>query len=79
MQEHSKRKKKAVNLSIDAELLAEAKEAGINLSEALERTLAGELKHQRWETWRRENRAAIEAHNEFIREHGLLSDDWRKF
>lgn len=72
-------RKKAVNLSIDAELLAEAKQAGINMSEALERTLAEELKHDRWEKWRRENRAAIEAHNEFIREHGLLSDEWRKF
>ncbi len=72
-------RKKAVNLSIDANLLAEAKEAGINISEALERTLSNELKHDRWEKWRRENRAAIEAHNEFIREHGLLSDEWRKF
>lgn len=72
-------RKKAVNLSIDAELLAEAKQAGINMSEALERTLANELKHDRWEKWRRENRAAIESHNEFVRKHGLLSDEWRKF
>lgn len=79
MRDHAKRKKKAVNLSIDADLLAEAKQAGINMSEALERTLANELKHDRWEKWRRENRAAIESHNEFIRKHGLLSDDWRKF
>ena len=79
MQEHAKRRKKAVNLSIDAGVLAKAREAGINLSETLERALTNELKHDRWEAWRRENRDAIEAHNEFIREHGLLSDEWRKF
>ncbi|WP_068460651.1 type II toxin-antitoxin system CcdA family antitoxin [Hyphomicrobium sulfonivorans] len=79
MQEAVKRRKKAVNLSIDAKLLAEAKEAGINLSETLEHALTSELRHDRWDRWRQENRAAIEAHNEFIREHGLLSDEWRKF
>jgi antitoxin CcdA len=72
-------RKKSVSLSINAELLAEAKQAGINLSETLERTLANELKHDRWEKWRRENRAAIESHNEFVGKHGLLSDEWRKF
>jgi antitoxin CcdA len=79
MQERTGPRKKAVNLSVNAELLAEAKAAGINLSEALERTLAERLKHARWEKWRRENRAAIESHNEFVREHGLFSDEWRKF
>lgn len=79
MDKRAHSRKKSVNLSIDAELLAEAKQARINMSEALERTLVNELKHDRWEKWRRENRAAIEAHNEFIRKHGLLSDDWRKF
>ncbi len=38
------RKKKAVNLSIDAELLAEAKAAGTNLSSVLETALKEQLK-----------------------------------
>lgn len=79
MNERTPSRKEAVNLSIDARLLAEAEKAGINLSDALERTLANEVKNSRWEQWRRDNRAAIESHNEFIREHGLLGDEWRKF
>ena len=38
------RKKKAVNLTIDAELLAEAKAAGTNLSSVLETALKEQLK-----------------------------------
>lgn len=79
MQERPSRKKRAVNLSIDAELVAEAKAAGTNLSAVLERALEQELKERRSEKWRQENRKAIEGHNKFIRKHGLLSDDWRKF
>ncbi len=79
MQERAKPKKRAVNLSIDADLVVEAKEAGVNMSEMLERTLENELKERRAEKWRQENRKAIQAHNRFIKAHGLLSDDWRKF
>ena len=79
MQERTGPKKKAVNLSINAELLAEAKAAGINLSETLESALSKDLNESRWRKWREENRAAIEAYNEFIAEHGLLSDEWRGF
>lgn len=57
------RKKKAVNLSIDAELLRDAKAAGTNLSSVLETALKEQFKQQRWQTWREENRAAIESSN----------------
>ena len=48
-------KKKAVNLSIDAELLKESKDAGLNLSKVLEE----ELRRLRVEAWKRENADAI--------------------
>jgi len=70
--------KKAVNVSVDAALLAEAKEFGTNVSSVLERALIAELKQHRQEKWQKENREAIEAHNRFIKKHGRLSDDWRK-
>lgn len=79
MQERPKRKKRAVNLSIDAELLADARAAGTNMSALLERALENDLKEHRAEKWRQENREAIRNHNRFVRKHGLLSDDWRKF
>ena len=79
MQERVKKPKRAVNLSIDADLLATAKAAGTNLSAVLEHALAAELESFRLEEMRSEHRAAIEAHNEFVAMHGLLSDEWRKF
>jgi antitoxin CcdA len=71
--------KKAVNLSIDAELVAEAKASGTNLSALLEKALREELRERRWRIWREENREANEAYNRFVEEHGLLSDEWRNF
>lgn len=65
------RQKKSVNLSIDSELLAEAKSAGTNLSALLERALHAELKEHRWAKWREENREAIEASNRHLEQHGL--------
>jgi antitoxin CcdA len=71
------RKKKAVNLSIDAELLAEAKAAGTNLSSVLETALKEQLKQQRWQKWREDNRAAIEASNAQLERDGLwFEPDW---
>jgi antitoxin CcdA len=79
MQDKPARKKKAVNLSIDAELVAEAREFGTNLSATLERALREAHRESRLAKWREENRAAIEAHNRFVAENGLLSEEWRKF
>lgn len=72
-------RKKAVNLSIDAELVAEAKAAGTNMSAVLEKALERELRERLHEKWRDENREAIGAYNKFVEEHGLLSDEWRSF
>jgi len=77
MQDRARPKKKAVNLSVDAELVAEAKAAGTNLSAVLERALREELREQRWQKWREENREAIESMNRYVEKHGLLSDKYR--
>ena len=66
-----KKPKKSVNLSIDAELAAEAKEAGTNMSALLETALRAELKAHREAKWREENRAAIEASNAELERNGL--------
>lgn len=77
MQERIKRKKRAVNLSIDADLAAEAKEVGTNLSALLERALEQELRQHRAEKWRAENRQATESMNGYVKKHGLWSDKYR--
>ena len=71
--------KKAVNLTIDSELLAQARELGVNLSGELETRLEQILKAERWARWQEENREAIENNNKRIREEGLWSDGLRLF
>lgn len=66
--------KKAVNLSINTDLLHQARELNLNLSKALEERLAEILKEERARRWQEENREAIEAHNRFVEKHGLFND-----
>jgi len=71
--------KRATNLSIDAQLLQSAKDAGINLSAALEERLREILRERERQAWREENRAAIEAYNERIERDGVFSIGRRRF
>jgi len=66
--------KKAVNLSINTDLLHQARALNINLSKALEERLAEILKEERARRWQEENRAAIESYNRFVDKHGLFND-----
>jgi antitoxin CcdA len=71
---HASAAKKAVNLSINTDLLRQAREVNVNLSKALEERLAEILKEERARRWQEENREAIEAHNRFVEKHGLFND-----
>ena len=71
--------KRAVNVSIDAEILGLAKEQKINLSQALEDELRKRTKESREAKWREENREAIESHNRFIEKHGIWSKKYRSW
>jgi antitoxin CcdA len=68
-------KKKAVNLSIDSELLADTKARGVNLSSFLEE----KLREARVIEWKRANAEAIRQENEFIEKHGIWSDGMRSW
>jgi antitoxin CcdA len=67
--------KKAVNLSIDAAKLEEAKLHGINLSALLERALSEE----NGKRWLAENSKAIELYNLDIESNGVWSDGERRW
>ncbi len=71
--------KRAVNLRVDAKMLDEAKALDINLSATLEQALSVALKAQREAKWLEENKAGIEAYNEYFRTHGCFSDSIRAF
>jgi antitoxin CcdA len=70
-------RKKAVNVSINADLAAEAKAAGLNVSGVLEKALHAELQALREQQWREENREAIEESNRYFEEHGSPLDKYR--
>lgn len=71
--------RRAVNLSVDANLLNEAREYHLNLSAALESALVEQLRRSRTERWLAENKDAIAAYNEFVEQHGAFSDTLRAF
>ncbi len=63
--------RKPTNVTLPADLVSEAKRLGINLSQACESGLVGEVRKKLGEEWRRENKDAIESSNEYVRQHGL--------
>lgn len=69
--------KRAVNLLVEAELLDEAKRLRIDLSETLERRLRTLVSAEQQKRWLENNQAAISSINEFIDQHGLLSNKLR--
>ena len=71
--------KKATNLTINRELLAEARSLNINLSATLEWALAEKIRQNKREQWREDNREAIEVCNELAEQNGLFSDKHRVF
>lgn len=71
--------KKPTNVSINSDLLAKAKELKINLSATLETALTELINAKQREVWKQENKAAIEAYNQLVEEHGVFSDDTRSF
>jgi antitoxin CcdA len=71
--------KKSTNLSINSDLLRQAKERHINLSQALELRLAELLREEKRRKWREENREAIDDYNQRIEAGGTFSDGLRRF
>ncbi len=72
-------KKLPANLSIRGDLLREAKERKINLSQTLEERLEEILREQNRQAWLEENRDAIRAAGDFVSRNGLWSDGLRRF
>jgi antitoxin CcdA len=70
--------KKAVNVSINSDLLQQAREMSINLSQALEARLERLLRQERARRWREENREAIEEYNRYVEDHGVFNDIRRR-
>jgi antitoxin CcdA len=64
---------------LDAQVIADAKELGINISAACEKGLVVAISKARGEKWLRENRAAIASSNAWVEKHGLPLAKYRMF
>ena len=71
--------KKPANLSINSDLLQQAKEHHINLSQTLELRLTEMIRDEKRRNWMEENREAMEEYNRRIETHGVFSDGLRQF
>lgn len=71
--------KKATNLTVNSDLLAQARLLKINLSALLEESLAALVKKRKEEAWLLENEAAILAYNDHVSQHGTFGDQLRSF
>jgi len=71
--------KKPTNLSLNSDLLQQARALNINLSAAVEQALAELVRQKQQELWLTNNREAIDAYNQQVQEHGTFSDKLRSF
>jgi antitoxin CcdA len=75
----SKSCKARLNITVDSELLAAARQQKLNLSALMEEKIAETLKAERARQWREDNREAIAQYNERIEREGLWFDGLRKW
>jgi antitoxin CcdA len=71
--------KNTTNLSVNSGLLAKTRALKINLAATLERALENELADIEAKKWAAENKAAIQAYNQFVEENGCFGDEFREF
>lgn len=71
--------RRPTNVSLDARLVDEAKELGINVSRASEDGLAREVREERKRRFQEENREAFEEWNRYVAENGLPLERFRQF
>ncbi len=71
--------KKATNLSINSDLLRQAKELHINLSQTVEEYLARVVREAKQRQWLAENADFIAAYNKRIEKDGLPLEQYRTF
>ena len=67
------------NVSLDAALVTEAKALGVSISKASNAGLEQAVKKARGARWLEENKAALDAYNDYVAEHGLPLAKFRRF
>jgi antitoxin CcdA len=71
--------RKSTNLSLDARLIAEAKDLNINISRVAEHGIAQAVAEEKARLWKIENREVLESLNGYVEEHGIPLQEHRQF
>jgi antitoxin CcdA len=71
--------RKAINLTMDADLLARARAEGLNLSAELEQGIRAKVARIEIERWKRENAEAIASYERRISEQGVAGEEYRRY
>jgi antitoxin CcdA len=72
-------RKRGTNVSLRSDLVAEARELGVSLSNACEEGLAAAVKAEKERRWLEENAEGIRKFNEFVERHGNPLGHLRQF
>jgi antitoxin CcdA len=71
--------RRPTNISLDSELLRDAREFNVNVSRACEQGLIEEVRKRKWAKWQEDNKGAIDAYNAYVEKHGLMSEYFHDF
>jgi antitoxin CcdA len=71
--------KRPTNVSLSEALVSEARNLGINVSQACEHGLENEVRRERTKRWQEENAAGFEAWNTYVERTGVPLAKYRKF
>lgn len=74
-----KRTTQSVTVTLERDLIARAREAGVNMSATLASALDAELRRHQAARWKEENAEAIAHLNKLGEETGCFSDEYRTF
>jgi antitoxin CcdA len=72
-------RKRPTNVTLSTALLDQARELGVNVSQACEQGLEQQVRTARAAAWLEENREAIESWNRYVEEKGLPLARHRRF
>ncbi|MEY4982943.1 MAG: hypothetical protein RIR62_1209 [Pseudomonadota bacterium] len=71
--------RRSTSLTLDADLLDQARALGVNISRAAEAGVLAAVKAEKARRWKEENAEAVAAYNRWIEENGLPNRSVRLF
>jgi antitoxin CcdA len=71
--------RKSTSMTLDGAVLEEARQLGINVSQAAESGVVAAIRAERARIWKEENAGAIDDYNAFIEANGIPLAQFRKF